>query len=94
MIRRLFTEHPASVGETYGEHLMMAAGFSLRMVLGATACLVHALLPFLFVKTGSAIITDLHGRMVAHRDRRRSARTDGADTAPDGRGATSPEMAH
>ena len=92
MIRRLFTEHPASVGETYGEHLTMAAGFSLRMVLGAVACLVHALLPFLFVKTGSAIITDLHGRMVTHRDRRRSACIDSADTTPDGRVATAPEM--
>ena len=70
MIRRLFTEHPATVGETYGEHLMMAGGFSLRLLLGAAACLVHAILPFLFVKTGSSIITDLHERMVTHRRRR------------------------
>ena len=93
MMRRLFTEHPASVGETYGEHLRMAAGFSLRMVWGGIACLVHALLPFLFVKTGSAIITDLHGRMVTHRDRRRPVRTGSEDAASDGRVATSPEMA-
>ncbi len=93
MIRRLFTEHPASVGETYGEHLTVAAGFSLRMVLGAAACLVHALLPFLFVKTGSAIITDLHGRMVTHRDRRQTVGTGRPDATPDGRVATSPEMA-
>ncbi len=92
MIRRLFTEHPASVGETYGAHLMMAGGFSLRMVLGAAACLVHALLPFLFVKTGSAIITDLHGRMVTHRDRRRCAGTAPADAGPEARVAASPEM--
>ena len=70
MIKSLFTDHPASVGETYGEHLVMATGFSVRLFLGALACLLHALLPFLFVKTGSRIITELHGRMVTNRDRR------------------------
>ena len=70
MLRRLFTEHPASVDESYGEHLLMAGSFSLRLFLGALACLVHALLPFLFVQTGSAIITDLHERMVTKRHRR------------------------
>ncbi len=53
MMRSLFTEHPASVDETYTEHLGVAFGFSLRMCLGGLACLVHAFLPFLFVKTGS-----------------------------------------
>lgn len=69
MIKTLFTEHPATVGETYGEHLVAATGFSLRMLLGALACLLHALLPFLFVKTGSRIITELHDRMVTKRAR-------------------------
>lgn len=66
---RLFTDHPASVGETYVEHLGMAGGFGLRMILGGLACLVHGLLPFLFTKTGSRIVTELHGRMVTHRSR-------------------------
>jgi hypothetical protein len=76
--RQLFTEHPASVGESYTEHLAMASGFGFKMILGGLACLVHGLLPFLFVKTGSAAIRDLHGRMVTHRDRRtgRAALTD------------------
>lgn len=67
---KLFTEHPASVGETYGEHLMMASGFGIRMVLGGIACLIHGLLPFLFVKTGSAQISGLHETMVANRRRK------------------------
>ena len=46
-----FTEHPASVGETYGQHFAMAMSFSLSMVRAAFCCAVHALLPFLFVKT-------------------------------------------
>ena len=54
-MRSLFTEHPASVDETYTEHLGVAFGFSLRMCLGGLACLVHAFLPFLFVNTGSGV---------------------------------------
>lgn len=68
--RSLFTEHPASVGESYTEHLAQASGFGFRMILGGLACLVHGILPFLFVKTGSNAIRELHTRMVTHRDRR------------------------
>ena len=66
-LQRLFTEHPASVGETYWQHLLRACWFAGRMLLGAAACFVHALCPFLFVKTGSGIITQLHSAMVTHR---------------------------
>ena len=66
---RLFTEHPASVDETYAEHLVMASGFGVRMILGGFACLIHGLLPFLFVRTGSAQISELHTVMVANRRR-------------------------
>ena len=53
---RAFTEHPASVGESYGEHLGRAVCFGTRMVLAGIACLVHGVLPFLFVRTGSQAI--------------------------------------
>jgi hypothetical protein len=69
MPNNLFTDHPASVGETYGQHLAMAAGFGLRMMLGGVACLVHGLLPFVFVKTGSRAIELLYERMVVSRSR-------------------------
>lgn len=67
---KLFTAHPASVGETYGEHMVMAAGFAVRLLLASLACLVHAVFPFLFVKTGSGMITQLHDRMVTNRVRK------------------------
>ncbi len=66
-LRTLFTDHPASVGESYGEHLVQATGFGVRMVLGGLACIFHGLLPFLFVKTGSTQVVKLHGRMVTGR---------------------------
>ena len=63
----LFTEHPASVGETYTQHLNHAGYFGFRMVFAGFACLIHAILPFLFEKTGSVAITELHHKMVTHR---------------------------
>ena len=45
MFRRLFQAHPASVGETYLEHMVHAAYFGSRMLLAGLACLIHALIP-------------------------------------------------
>ncbi|HET9330447.1 MAG TPA: DUF6356 family protein [Steroidobacteraceae bacterium] len=64
---RAFTEHPASVGESYGEHMGQAVCFGSRMVLAGLACLVHGVLPFLFVRTGSRTINELNERMVRNR---------------------------
>ena len=66
-LRALFQDHPASVNETYGEHLRHAGGFGIRMILGGFACLLHGIFPFLFVKTGSRQDTVLHDRMVTNR---------------------------
>ena len=77
MIRRLFIVHPRSVGETYFQHLCHSLSFAATMFAGAFACLVHALLPFLFERTGSGIITRLHDRMVLNRVRAKSAASRG-----------------
>lgn len=80
MLKALFTAHPASVGETYGEHLGSAAYFSRQLLLASAACLVHALLPFLFEKTASGILRRLHERMVVARHKAAGA----GGTAPAG----------
>lgn len=69
MFRRYFSSHPAEVGESYAQHFRHALGFSASMFCGAIACLVHALVPGLFKRTGSTIIKRLHDRMVVNRDR-------------------------
>jgi len=69
-----FTQHPATVGETYGQHFVSAMGFSLSLLRAAFYCAVHAVLPWMFVTTGSRCITDLHDRMVANRSRLESGR--------------------
>lgn len=73
-----FTEHPASVGETYAEHMGQAVSFGVPMILAGVACLVHGLFPFLFTTTGSRTIRELHGRMVTNRVRRPAPQHDEA----------------
>lgn len=72
MLRSLFTRHPASVGESYGEHMVMAGTFGARMILCGLACLVHGLLPFLFVSTASRTVGNLYEQMVSNRRRIRN----------------------
>ncbi|HUA89468.1 MAG TPA: DUF6356 family protein [Steroidobacteraceae bacterium] len=64
---RPFTEHPSSVGESYLEHCAAASSFGSRMIFAGLACMVHGLLPFLFVRTGSRAISELNERMVLKR---------------------------
>ena len=68
-IKRLFTEHPASVGENYLQHLGSAWYFAWQMTLGAANCFIHGLFPFLFEKTGSGRVAHLHDRMIVNRSR-------------------------
>lgn len=72
-LHRLFNEHPASVGETYTEHMARAWCFGGRMMLAGLACMVHSLLPFIFVRTGSEAVEELNARMLA--TKRRAAAT-------------------
>jgi len=81
MIKRVFTEHPASVGESYFQHMGMAFSFGGKMICTGAACLLHGLFPFLFVRTGSSCIEDLHDRMVVHRGRRDCSQSNTATSA-------------
>lgn len=62
MISRLFLEHPQSVDESYGEHAVFAARFSMALFGAAFAALIHAVLPFAFEKTASRKIAELYQR--------------------------------
>ncbi|GGD80999.1 DUF6356 family protein [Croceicoccus mobilis] len=76
MIERLFLDHPRSVNETYGEHFIAASGFGLAMIAAGMACLLHGLLPRLFVTTGSDAIRRLHNRVIENRIRKDHIRKD------------------
>lgn len=60
---RHFTEHPATVGESYGEHFRVALGFAASLSAAAGAALVHAVVPSLCTRSASSRICDLHERM-------------------------------
>ena len=62
-----FGQHLAEVNESYLQHCAHALSFSLTLMLAAFVCLVHALIPCLFEKTGSTLVTGLYERMVAKR---------------------------
>ena len=62
-IARLFSAHPATVGESYLGHARFAFSFAGWLLLAGLAALIHAILPFLFETTASRIITRLYNRM-------------------------------
>ncbi|MEK7613716.1 MAG: DUF6356 family protein [Patescibacteria group bacterium] len=49
----VFTDHPASAGETYREHAWFAFRFGVRCFAAGIMVFIHAVLPFLF-KTGAS----------------------------------------
>lgn len=61
-LTKLFTQHPASVDESYFGHMAFAGWFASRLFMAAGAALVHAILPFLFETTASRIVRELYER--------------------------------
>jgi hypothetical protein len=74
-MKTLFTEHPASVGESYGEHMATAGWFARELLIAGFACAVHSVLPFLFVRTASVRVEKLYERMVRNRHRAQPLQT-------------------
>ncbi len=69
MWERWFLEHPKTVGESYVEHLAMAAKFGAVLIAAGVACFVHALVPALCTSTASRTVARLHDVLVVSRSR-------------------------
>ncbi len=67
-IMAAFTKHPNSVGESYSQHCYTALSFAARMLIASGACFVHAIFPFICVKTGSKAIAELNQKMLVQRE--------------------------
>ena len=65
VIARLFTDHPATVNETYFGHMKFAFSFAFWLGVAAFAALLHAVIPALCETTASRILMRLHGRITA-----------------------------
>ena len=59
-----FTEHPASVGQTWGEHARFALSASAIMAWASFAALVHAVAPPLFKTTTHNALERLYAMFV------------------------------
>lgn len=60
---RLFLDHPATVNESYFQHMRFAFGFAFWLAVAAGAALIHALIPALCETTASRILRRLHDRI-------------------------------
>jgi hypothetical protein len=58
--RRLFVDHPRSLGESYWEHQTRALSFGSQLVAAGAACMIHALIPAAFARTASDAVRRLH----------------------------------
>jgi hypothetical protein len=67
MLSRLFIDHPRAIGESYGAHFLAAGRFGVSMIGSGMGCLVHAVIPGIFVTRGSDTIDRLHREMVLNR---------------------------
>lgn len=68
----LLTRHPREIGESYTEHAGHAVYIGARMIAAGVACLVHALLPGLFIRTASRTVDDIQSLMAKRTDSKRS----------------------
>jgi hypothetical protein len=59
----VFLDHPATVNETYFQHMRFAFSFAFWLGAAAMAALVHAFIPALFETTASRILKRLHARI-------------------------------
>jgi hypothetical protein len=80
MFERWFFAHPRSLNESYLEHQACALKFSFSLFAAAGACLIHALIPGLFERTGSTMVKRLHQEMVTKRVRH-PAQPDGLEAS-------------
>ena len=67
MLDKLFLNHPHSFGETYWQHQRRALHFGVSMIAAGAACLLHALVPAIFVRTASSRVRILYDEMNATR---------------------------
>ena len=67
MIRRIFLDHPKTVGETYWEHFGVATGFGRTMIVGGIKAVLHGIFPSIFKTAGSDTVRSLHAVLVEKR---------------------------
>lgn len=65
LLERWFLAHPASVDESYWQHMRFAFGFAFWLIVAGMAALLHAVVPALCETTASSILRRLTQRIDA-----------------------------
>ena len=60
VMRRLFTDHPRSIGMSWGEHGAGAARIALELLGAGLAAAIHAAVPGWFTQTAGRTVTLIH----------------------------------
>ena len=83
--RRVFIDHPATVNESYAQHLLFATRLGMTLLLAGAAAIAHGLLPSLFKSTASTRVLELAARLSTrfpdHSSTRSTPSTSSADAA-------------
>ncbi len=75
MFKRLFLDHPATVGESYRQHFGVATRFGAVMLWGGIRAVIHGIIPALCKTSGSDTVIKLHNELIAKRNATRDARS-------------------
>lgn len=65
LFSKAFTDHPASVDETYVEHFGVATSFARRLGVATVKAMIHAVIPGLCCTSVSATIRELNDEIIA-----------------------------
>ncbi|HLO21351.1 MAG TPA: DUF6356 family protein [Sphingomicrobium sp.] len=68
LARRLFVDHPRSLGMSWAEHGMGAIVIGATLVGAGAACLVHALVPGWFTQTAGKTVERMHDHMIKRKE--------------------------
>ncbi len=63
LVQSVFLDHPASVDETYFQHMRFALSFAFWLTVAGMAALVHAVIPAACETTASRILKRLTAKM-------------------------------
>jgi hypothetical protein len=59
--------HLHETGESYFEHLAFTLRISAGLTLTALVIVIHGLMPFIFIHTGSRLMDGIHRKLAARR---------------------------
>ena len=59
----IFTKHPTEVGESYLEHGFSAMRYAFTFLLLFVIAFIHAIFPFLFIRTASNCVSEMTKHM-------------------------------